>query len=309
VALEHKHDLGLDIVHGIPHTAHEAAFEGDYAACRTIMQAASRNYSFAARFLPIDKLPHVEALYAVMRIGDDLVDVHHKGAEAARAIQEFEAEYWHAFETGSTPNPVLRAYLHTAHKFNIRADLLSPYFRAMIEDLTVQRFPTFADLLHYMDGSAIPVGRIMSHILGAKTHHVADVYPSADALSIAMQLSNFWRDIGQDWGIGRVYIPQEDMDRFNYTENDLANHRITPNFIKMIEFEIERTEAYYREARPAVSLLASGQIGVMSALNIYHAILPAIRRNRYDVFSKRAGTSRLQKLTLVAAGWWQTFSQ
>jgi 15-cis-phytoene synthase len=306
VALEQKHNLSLDIGHGAHHAARQATIEGDYAACRAIMQAASRNYSFAARFLPVDKLPHVEALYAIMRIGDDLVDVHHKGAEAADALQIFEAQYWHAFEAGDSPHPVLRAYLHTAHQFDILPELLAPYFRAMLEDLTVNRFPTFADLNHYMNGSALPVGRIMSHILGVKTPHVTDVYPAADALSIAMQLSNFWRDIGQDWGIGRIYIPQEDMERFNYTEDDLANYRITSNFIELIEFEIERTEAYYRQARPAVSLLASGQTGVMAALNIYHAILPAIRRNRYDVFTKRAATSRLQKLALLASGWWQT---
>lgn len=306
MALEHKHNLSLDMVHGTPYRTRQATIEGDYAACRTIMQSGSRNYSFAARFLPVDKLPHVEALYAIMRVGDDLVDVHHKGAEAANALQKFEAQYWHAFEAGDSPNPVLRAYLHTAHQFNILPELLAPYFRAMLEDLTLNRFPTFADLIHYMNGSALPVGRIMSHILGVKTPPVAAVYPAADALSIAMQLSNFWRDIGQDWGIGRIYIPQEDMERFNYTEDDLAHHRVTSNFIELIDFEIKRTEAYYRQARPAVSLLATGQIGVMGALNIYHAILPTIRRNRYDVFAKRARTSRLQKLALVAAGWWQT---
>jgi hypothetical protein len=78
----------------------------------------------------------------------------------------------------------------------------------MIDDLTINRFATFADLMHYMDGSAIPVGRIMSHILGVKTGEVANVYLAADSLSIAMQLSNFCRDIGQDWGIGRIYIPE-----------------------------------------------------------------------------------------------------
>jgi phytoene synthase len=270
------------------------------------MRAASKNYSFAARFLPPEKLPHVEALYAVMRVGDDLVDVHHKGDEAAAAIEKFEAQYWHAFEVGTSPTPIFRAYLHTAYEFGISPDLLRPYFRAMIDDLTINRYPTFADLMHYMDGSAIPVGRIMSHILGVKAGEVADVYPAADSLSIAMQLSNFWRDIGQDWGIGRVYIPQEDMERFHYSEDDLANHRINDHFRALLDFEIAHAETYYVQAREAVALLASGQAGVMSALNIYHAILPSIRRNRYNVFTKRAGTTTLQKLALVAAGWWQT---
>ena len=85
---------------------------------------------------------------------------------------------------------------------------MAPYFRAMKEDLTVTRFPTFADLLHYMEGSALPVGRAMTYILGVRPPHtIEETLPYADSLSIAMQLSNFWRDIGPDWRIGRVYLP------------------------------------------------------------------------------------------------------
>jgi phytoene synthase len=121
-----------------------------------------------------------------------------------------------------------------------------------------------------------------------------------------MQLSNFWRDIGQDWGIGRVYIPQEDLERFGYSEDDIANQRINHKLIDLIEFEIKRTEQYYEKARRGVSQLASGQWAVMSALNIYHAILPGIRRNGYNVFTRRAGSSKLRKIGLVMAAWYNT---
>ncbi len=277
----------------------------DYAVCHQIMTAASKNYSFAARFLPADRLYHVEALYALMRVGDDLVDVHHTGAAAEAAIHDFEAQYWRAFEIGDSPHPVLRAYLHTAHKFNIGTELLRPYFRAMIDDLTINRFPTFQDLVYYMEGSALPVGRVMAHILGTTTRRVSDVYPQADALSIAMQLSNFLRDVGQDWSLGRVYIPQEDLEHFGCTENDIASHRVTPHFIELIEFQIDRAHQYYAEARKGIPLLATGQAGVMSGLNIYRAILFAIRRNNYNVFTRRAGAGKLRKLALVANSWWQ----
>jgi phytoene synthase len=293
-------DITIGSAPSIGYVPPDESLAQDYAACQAIMRGASKNYSFASRFLPEDKVMHVEALYAVMRIGDDLVDVHHKGEAARRAIEDFQSQYWTAFETGDSPNPVLRAYLDTARRFEIPADLLRPYFRAMIDDLTITRFPTFDDLIHYMEGSAMPVGRIMSHILGTRTRRIADVYEQADALSIAMQLSNFWRDVGQDWGIGRVYIPQEDLQRFQYSEDDLAHCRITRNFINLMEFEIERAEGYYQTACEGVGLLASGQWGVMSALEIYRAILGSIRRNGYDVFTQRASTSKLRKLSLVA---------
>lgn len=280
---------------------HSRTLAADYATCRDIMRAASKNYSFAARFLPADKLPHVEALYALMRMGDDIVDVHYRGDAARAAIQQFEEQYWRAFDTGGSGHPVLRAYLHTAHQFHISPELMRPYFRAMIEDLSITRFPTFADLLHYMDGSAIPVGRAMAHILGTETRFLREVYDQADALSIAMQLSNFWRDVSQDWARGRVYIPQEDLACFGVTEDDIACGRTTPNWTALMEFEIERTEGYYRKAREGVLQLSSGRWAVMSALEIYRAILTDIRSNAYNVFTVRAGASKWEKLRLVAA--------
>lgn len=278
----------------------------DYAACRQIMRTASKNYSSASNYLPADKQPHVEALYALMRVGDDRVDVTHDGFQSAmEAIDDWEREYWKAFESGDSPHPVLRAYLDTSLKFGIPSETMSAYFRAMREDLTITRYPTFDDLLHYMDGSAVPVGRAMTYILSVNPPHTLEkALPGADSLSVAMQLSNFWRDIGEDWRIRRIYLPIEDMQFFRYTEEDLAAQRINTNLIQLLEFEFERTESYYAAARQSVQMLASGQVAVMSALEIYRAILQDIRNNRYNVFTRRAGTGALKKLGLVARAFW-----
>jgi phytoene synthase len=272
------------------------------------MRGASKNYSFATAFLPLEKRPHVEALYALLRVGDDRVDVSHQGFRTPEeAIDDWEVTYWRAFETGTSPDPVMRAYLNTALTFEIPAETMVAYFRAMKEDLTITRFPAFADLLHYMDGSSIPVGRAMVRILGVQEPFtMKQALSRADNLAIAMQLSNFWRDIGQDWGIGRVYLPQEDMDRFKVSEDDLAAGRVTQNLVDLLEFEIRRAEAYYAEARAGVDMLATGRWGVLNGLEIYRAILQGIRRNRYNVFSQRAGTSQLEKIRLVLGAWWQT---
>lgn len=280
----------------------------DYADCRGVMLMASKNYSFASKFLPIGKRHHVDALYAFLRIGDDRVDVSHEGyATPLEAIKDWEQEYWRTFERGESHEPVMRAYFNTALECGIPADTMAPYFRAMKEDLTKTRFATFEELLHYMDGSAIPVGRAMTYILGVKEpHSYSDALPKADALSIAMQLSNFWRDIGQDWQIGRVYIPQEDMALFNIGEEHLASGRLGKNFAELLEFEISRTEQYYVAAKDGIPMLASGQWGVMSSLLIYRAILNDIRSHHYDVFSRRARTSKLQKAFLLVEARMQT---
>ncbi len=284
----------------------------DYAACRQIMRAASKNYSFASNFLPPEKLHHVEALYALMRVGDDRVDVSHDGFESPlAAIEDWERTYWRALEIGDSPNPVMRAYLNTAIECGIPKNTMSAYFRAMKNDLKITRFPTFDDLIYYIEGSAIPVGRGMAYILGTQAPYTLDdALPGADSLSIAMQLSNFWRDIGQDFeDIGRVYLPQEDMQRFSYSEEDMAARRINDDFIQLLEFQFERTEHYYAHARDSVKMLGAGRWGIMSSLEIYHAILPGIRRNGYDVFTHRARANTLRKLGLVGRAGWQVLWQ
>jgi phytoene synthase len=289
-----------------------AASVQDYAVCHQIMRRASKNYSFASNFLPLDRLHHVEALYALLRVGDDRVDVSHNGFKSPlAAIENWERSYWRALETGDSPHPVMRAYLNTALECGIPKETMSAYFRAMKDDLTITRFPTFDDLMTYMEGSAIPVGRGMTYILGVRVPYtLQDALPGADALSVAMQLSNFWRDIGQDYEfIGRIYLPQEDMARFNYTEDDLRARRINSNLIRLLEFEFERTQRYYTQARDSVKMLAAGNWGIMTSLEVYSAILTNIRRNRYDVFTRRAGASKLQKLGLLARAWWLNRSQ
>jgi phytoene synthase len=281
----------------------------DYEYCRQIMRRASQRYSFASNFLPADKLKHVEALYAFLRVGDDRVDVSHNGFSSPQvAIDDWERTYWRAFEAGDSPDPVMRAYLNTALACGIPRDLMVAYFRAMNEDLSITRFPTFNHLLHYVDGSAVPVGRGMTYILGTREpHHIEAALSHADSLSIAMQLSNFLRDVGQDYNIGRIYLPLEDLDRFGVSEEDLKQGRVTPQFIQLIEFEVERTMSYYAHALQGVSMLATGRWGVMSGLAIYRAILADIRRNRYDVFNRRADISRSTKFALVAWSWWQVY--
>lgn len=280
---------------------------GDYIYCHQIMLGASNNYSFASNFLPHEKRRHVDALYAFLRIGDDRVDVSHEGFDSPlEAIDDWESVYWSAFETGDSPDPVMRAYLDTAMEYDIPANTMNAYFRAMKEDLVKTRFDNFDELLHYMDGSAVPVGRAMTYILGVlKPYTYANALPRADALSIGMQLSNFWRDIGQDWQIGRIYLPQEDMDAFNISEENLANGKVSSNFIELLEFEIERTQEYYNSAREGIPMLASGQWGVMSGLLLYESILASIRTNNYDVFSRRARTNFAQKMMLIAKARWQ----
>lgn len=278
----------------------------DYAACRQVMLAASRNYTFASRFLPADVRPHVEALYAFLRVGDDRVDVSHEGFDSpAAAIDDWEQQYRRAFASGRSDHPVIRAYVQTAREFSIPESVMDAYFQAMRMDLSVSRFASFDDLMKYIAGSALPVGRAMTYILGVQNGVSFEAaLRRADHLSTAMQLSNFWRDIGEDWERGRVYIPLEDLREFGVSEEDLAAGRVTPSFIRLLKFEISRTQSFYREALEGVPMLARGRWAVMSGLLIYRAILTDLVENGYDPYRGRARANDAAKLWLVAkAGW------
>jgi phytoene synthase len=279
----------------------------DYAECRRVMFAASRNYSFASRFFPRRVLYHVEALYAFLRTGDDRVDESHQGFASSRtAIDDWERTYRHAFETQHSSYPVMRAYLNTALACGIPPETMVPYFWSMREDLTVTRYSHFAQLMRYMEGSAIAVGRAMTCILGVRPPCSLDeIIPRADSLAVAMQLSNFLRDVGQDWRRGRVYLPGEDLARCGVTEDDLAAGRVTERFVRLMEFQIERAEWYYRDAVSGVRRLKNGRWGIMAGMEVYHGIHDAIRRNNYDVFTRHAGTTRAQKLLLALRAWWR----
>lgn len=307
MVVEQEYSSAFSLPYARP-TAFGIASTADYAICHNIMHSASKNYSFASKVLPKSKAHHVDALYALLRVGDDRVDVSYEGfGSSLEAIDDWEQTYREAFAKGDSDHPVMRAYLNTAIECSIPERTLDTYFRAMRDDLTISRFPTFGDLLHYIDGSAIPVGRVMTHILGVSEPYVfTNAISAADSLSIAMQLSNFWRDIGEDWErSGRIYIPQENMEQFRYSEQDLANRRVDRRFIDLLEHLFDRTEQYYSHARDGIAMLESGQWAVMSGLEIYRAILFGIRRNQYDVFTQRAGTSRSRKVGLVIKSWWQ----
>jgi len=274
----------------------------DYQVCRQIMAKASKNYSFASFFLPNEILPHVEALYAFLRVGDDRVDVSYQEFDSPdKALENWENLYWKVFETGSSPHPVIRAYYQTAMRYNIPADLMAPYFKSMWSDLKVNHYSTFRDLMVYMEGSALPVGRAMTYILGIKKPFgLEETLAGADNLSIAMQLSNFWRDIGEDYFIrNRIYIPLEDLESFKYSLSDIQNKNINQNFINLLEFEFSRTEKYYQAARQAIRMLDRGTWGVYCGLEIYRDIIRSIRTNKYDVYHQRAGANLIRKVLLV----------
>ena len=271
-----------------------------YDLCRRVQKAHSRTYYFSTRLFPREVRPQVHALYAFMRYADEIVDTPHDLPLDAQlsVLEDFEAETMAAVSGEKVPNPVLRAYADTVRTCGIDPTTIAAFFGSMKMDTSVLRYPTYEDLEVYTYGSAAVVGLMMCRVVG-----VADgkADPHAEALGVAMQLSNFLRDIGEDWRRGRVYLPLEDLARFEYTERDLASGVVDGRFVDLMRFQIDRARKLYEIADEGMGYIPRGRrFPVVVARELYAAILDRIEARGYDVFSRRAQVSRPGKIVVAA---------
>lgn len=272
----------------------------DFAVCRTLQRTHGTSYALATRFFPKEKRLATEALYAFFRVPDDIVDVTnaHNAEAAKQNLEVFEKQWWQAIDTGDSPDPILRCTAWAFRYFGIPIEYGEAFLEAMKQDTNVDRYETYADLEGYMYGSAVVVGLIMSHVIGFSEKRAL---MHAQALGEAMQLTNFLRDVGEDWRErNRIYLPLEDLARFTVTEEDIANGAQSDRMNALVRFELQRADELYAKAEPGIELLsADGRFAVRAASRLYQNILREIERNTYDVFIKRARTSNVKKLTLL----------
>lgn len=275
------------------------SLEASYENCRKLNKRYGTTYYWSTSLLPQVKRHHVHALYGLCRYADDIVDDLGPVplTERERALAEFGDAFFAGMAAGRSDHPVLKAVVHTVRAFDIDPDCVRRFLRSMTMDLSVERYETFDDLLDYMDGSAAVIGEMMLPILepleDAAFGHARD-------LGIAFQLSNFWRDVGEDLDRRRVYLPQEDIRTFG-AEPALAERRVTPEWVELMRFEIERTRVYYASADLGIPMLAPvGARCIAGARSLYAGILEQIEQAGYDVFSSRVRVPTWRKLAVAA---------
>ena len=272
-----------------------------YELCRRLNAAHGRTYYFATRFLPADRRHHVHALYGFARYADDLVDhldLTWTPQQRRDALEAWSSEFLAALERGTTRDPVLVAVLATVGELKIDHDDLRAFLASMAMDLTVTRYPTYADLERYVHGSAAVIGSMMLPVL-EPTH--PDARDRAMDLGVAFQLTNFLRDIAEDWDRGRIYLPLEDLARFDVSEADFALRRVSPGFRRLLAFEVDRTRALYRRAEAGWAMLAPrSQVCIRIAHRLYGGILDALEAADYEVFEVRARVPTRRKLAVAA---------
>ena len=273
--------------------------EESYERCRRLNKRYGTTYYWSTYALPKVKRHHVHALYGFCRFADDIVDDLGPVATdvRAKALADFADRFFADLDTGESDDPVLKAVVHTVRAFAIDPDCFRRFIRSMTMDLTVASYETYEDLCGYMDGSAAVVGEMMLPIL--EPLDPAALGPARD-LGDAFQLTNFLRDVVEDLDRGRVYIPQEDLGRFD-AQPALDRREVTTGWVSLMRFEIERTRALYESADRGVAMLPSSSARcIKAARTLYSRILDRIEANGYDVFNHRARVPTRQKLTLVA---------
>jgi phytoene synthase len=265
----------------------EADLAGAYERCRALHKHHGRTYYLATRLLPAWKRRHVHALYGFTRYADEIVDrteVLPPEQRAAR-LAEWSDRFVAGLRGEPVDDPLLPAVLHTIAVFDLEVADFATFLRSMAMDLTITSYPTYHDLLDYMEGSAAVIGTMMLPILGASDRPAAR--EPARQLGLAFQLTNFIRDVAEDLRRGRVYLPLEDLARFELTPADLrpGNPKVKP----LIAYEVSRARRHYALAAPGIPLLEpASQACMRTAYRLYAGILDEVEAADHDVFARRA---------------------
>lgn len=291
--------------------------------CARLARSHYENFSVVTWFLPRHLHQHFYNVYAYCRISDDLGDEVGDAAQSLVLLDEWEAELNATYMSLVEPplkevrqpveklqadfpgrnqvgprHPVFIALRETIREFDIPRQPFADLLTAFRQDQTIGRYATFDDVLGYCRSSANPVGRLVLYLCGYRD---AERQKLSDYTCTALQLANFWQDVGVDYGKGRIYLPLEDFAKFGVSEADLAQRQATPQFLAMMKFEVERAREWFSRGLPLIK-----QVNRRLALDIElfsrggQAILDAIERQGYDVLKSRPAISKRRKIWLVA---------
>jgi len=257
------------------------------------------NFPVASILLPRRLVPAVEAIYAFARGADDVADEGDASpAERLAALAAYEAAL-DEIGAGRTPDgPVFARLATVVRQFALDLQPLRNLLSAFRQDVVTTRYPDYAALLDYCRRSADPVGRLMLALYGVDGEaNLRD----ADAICSALQLINFWQDVGIDIEKGRIYLPREDLTRFGVREADIVARKDSPEWRALMAFEVARARALMLSGAPLATRLP-GRIGWELRLVIQGGlrILDCIEYAGYDVYRRRP---RLGKRDYIRMAW------
>jgi squalene synthase HpnC len=287
--------------HAVPLT-----IDASYAECHRIARSAHSSFYLAFYGLPKHKRNALCALYAFMRLVDNVSDERGDLEAKRRGLARWRAMLDESVAGDTSGHAILPALADTISRFQMPTRYFHDLILGAEMDLTVASYATFDRLSEYCYRVAGTVGLTCLHVFGFRNPRAPDL---AERLGLAFQLTNIIRDVGSDHEMGRVYLPQEDLNRFSVKAESLRGPR-TPRLEKLLEFEAERAWRLYEEGAPLVYEIGGDSRATLWALvRTYSALLARIEERSFDVFSSRislSGTEKIQYLLAGIAGWWKT---
>ncbi|MCC6367766.1 MAG: phytoene/squalene synthase family protein [Bryobacterales bacterium] len=272
------------------------SLEDSYAWCARTARSRARNFYYSFLLLDARRRAAMCAVYAFMRICDDLSD--EPGPKTKEAFHGWRASMEAALEGRFDGHPVWPAFQDTAARYGIPRE----YFHDMIDgvqsDVDFQPVETYEQLYEYCYRVASVVGLTVIHILGFRGE---EAKPLAEKCGVAFQITNILRDVKEDYENGRIYLPAEDLRRFGVSEAELGAPLVSPGLKRLLEFEGERARALYREAMPLLGMVArEGRPMLRAIIEIYSGLLQRMERRGYEVLRERVSMPAVSKLWILA---------
>ena len=266
--------------------------------CATLAKRHYENFVVASLLIPRKLRQHFYNVYAYCRIADDLGDEAVGAEEALGHLSRWESELRAAY-AGSPNHPVFVALSETNRQFDIPIDPYLDLLIAFRQDQTVKRYETYDQLLGYCRYSANPVGRLVLMLAGYRDE---EQFKLSDTICTSLQLANFWQDVVRDYEIGRIYLPLEDLNKFNVPEDQIRERRFTAEFRRLMAFECNRTEMLFREGEALYRMVGKP---ICWDIELFGKggmeVIRRIRRQNYDVLASRPSVPKSFQLKLLAA--------
>lgn len=275
-----------------------------FAACRAITAAANSSFPLAFRLLSPAKRRAMNALYAYMRVTDDLAD-EPAAADAKRAKLAAWRTGLRAALAGAWTHPVHPALVATVRRYNIPPQYLFDAIDGMETDTGPVRMGTFAELYPYCYRVASAVGLACVRIWGARPGATySDTDGPAEAVGIAFQLTNILRDLAEDHERERVYLPADELARFGCPPERWGAPGAGADFRAMMRFQVERARDYYRRGAALLPLLSADGRAIFHVMcGTYRALLDEIERSGYDVLARRVRVPKWRKALTYGSGY------
>lgn len=276
-----------------------------YKHCRAITRYHAKTFYLATRFLPNEKQRGIFAIYGLCRYLDNLVDDGEdlitqqkiSLSQVDEKLEKFKINLDKVYKGEFVDDPILMAYADTIKTYKVGKELPLLLIEGVRQDLDKTRFKNFQEVYDYSYKVASVVGLMTCEVFGYSSKKALQ---RAVDLGIAMQLTNILRDVGEDLDRGRIYIPKEDLDRFNITEDELFARELSEKFKDLMKFQVSRARSYYKNAFDGVEMLTKdSRLPVYLAHRNYSRILDKIEENNYDVFNKRAFLNQSEKFSIL----------